>query len=164
MSEHVVKANDVHVGTNKDKLLFILRSSKTHGKGNKPQMIKISSESRKDACKNNLPTGAIQNFKVAAADLYCPFKAVQDFVKVRRRRIAYDEQFFIFRDRSPVKPYHFRAYLKKVLKSLGIDQTLYNPHSLRAGRSVDLLKLGVSVETIKKLGRWKSNTVYAYLN
>ena len=38
-SDHVVKVSDVHVGTNKKKLLFILRSSKTHGKGSKPQQI-----------------------------------------------------------------------------------------------------------------------------
>ena len=27
----------------------------------------------------------------------------------------------------------------------------------------DLLKMGFTVETIKKLGRWRSNAVYAYL-
>ena len=43
-SEHVVKAVDVHVGTNKDKLMFVLHSSKTHSRGMKPQIIKISSQ------------------------------------------------------------------------------------------------------------------------
>ena len=36
-------------------------------------------------------------------------------------------------------------------------------HGLRAGRAVDLLRMGVSFETIKKLGHWKSNIVYEYL-
>ena len=35
--EHPVLAKDVHIGTNKDKILFILRSSKTHCEGDKPQ-------------------------------------------------------------------------------------------------------------------------------
>ena len=40
---HVVKAKDIHVGKNKDKILIILHSSKTHGKESLPQKIKISS-------------------------------------------------------------------------------------------------------------------------
>ena len=39
-SPHVVLAKDVNIANNKKKFLFILRSSKTHVKGNKPQMIK----------------------------------------------------------------------------------------------------------------------------
>ena len=35
-------------------------------------------------------------------------------------------------------------------------------HGIRLGHVTDLLNLGVSVETIKKLGRWKSNAVYVY--
>ena len=40
---HVVLAHNIRIGVNKDKLLFILRSSKTHNQGNGPQLIKISS-------------------------------------------------------------------------------------------------------------------------
>ena len=41
-SEHNISVTDVHIGQNKDKLLFVLRSSKTHGRNNLPQKIKIS--------------------------------------------------------------------------------------------------------------------------
>ena len=41
LSEHQVKARDIHIGINKDKILFILHSSKTHAKSLPPQMIKI---------------------------------------------------------------------------------------------------------------------------
>ena len=41
-SQHVVKAKDVHIGINKDKLMFVLHSSKMHGKGTKPQIVKIN--------------------------------------------------------------------------------------------------------------------------
>ena len=40
-SPHVVKAKDVYIADNKPKFMFVLHSSKTHGKGNKPQIIKI---------------------------------------------------------------------------------------------------------------------------
>ena len=42
-SEHSVKVHDVHIGVNKNKILFVLRSSQTHNQGNLPQQIKIAS-------------------------------------------------------------------------------------------------------------------------
>ena len=42
-SEHTIKACDVHLGTNKNKVLFALQSSKTHGKNMTPWLIKIAS-------------------------------------------------------------------------------------------------------------------------
>ena len=41
LGPHTILAKDVHIGQNKDKILFVLHSSKTHGKGDKPQMVKI---------------------------------------------------------------------------------------------------------------------------
>ena len=41
-SEHVVKAKDVQIAKNKCKLMFVLHSSKTHTRGDKLQIIKIS--------------------------------------------------------------------------------------------------------------------------
>ena len=42
-SQHVIKAKDIHIATNKDKILLVLYSSKTHDKGNRAQKIKITS-------------------------------------------------------------------------------------------------------------------------
>ena len=41
-SQHTVKTKDVHIGENKDKILIILYSSKTHDIAQKPQKIKIT--------------------------------------------------------------------------------------------------------------------------
>ena len=79
-SSHVIKARDVHIGLNKKKLMLVLHSSKTHGRGSKPQIIKISSiqkEGRK-------------------ADKFCPFKLLQDYVHIRKSFKSENEQFFIF--------------------------------------------------------------------
>ena len=89
-SSHAVKVNDVHVGRNKRKLLLILRSSKTHTKGCKPQMVKISS------------TDKIETVARKIGPYLCPFTLLQQFIKVRRKQLSPQEQFFIFRDRSPV--------------------------------------------------------------
>ena len=40
---HPVLAKDVHIAENKDKVLFVLHTSKTHGKRDKPQMVRITS-------------------------------------------------------------------------------------------------------------------------
>ena len=45
-SQHTVKACDVHIADNKEKMLFVLHSSKTHGLGDKPQMIKITNSTQ----------------------------------------------------------------------------------------------------------------------
>ena len=74
-----------------------------------------------------------------------------------------NEPFFVFSDKSPVKPEQMRAVLKLIIQFSGFHPNLYSTHSLRTGRALDLLKLGLSVETIKKMGRWKSNSVFTYL-
>ena len=42
-STHVLRTKNVHMATNKDKLLLVLYTSKTHGLGQRPQKIKITS-------------------------------------------------------------------------------------------------------------------------
>ena len=157
-SEHVLKAADVSVGTNKKKLLFILRSSKMHTKGRKPQIIKISSN------KSNQVEQADEYLLPSNESIeFCPFELVKNYIAVRKLRKNDTEQFFVFRDRSPVKPHHFRNVLKQAITRIGLNSNLYESRGIRAGRSIDLLKMGLSVETIKKIGRWKSNAVYTYL-
>ena len=41
MSPYVIKAGNVHIGENKNKIMLMLHSSKTHGKNVLPQIIKI---------------------------------------------------------------------------------------------------------------------------
>ena len=142
---HAVQARDVHIGVNKNKMMFLLRTSKTHNPGDKPQIIKISAE-RESSTPN-----------------WCPFKLLKDFLRIRGKRINETEEFFIFRDHTPVKPDCFRKILKKLLKVNGFENRLYSSHSLRAGRACQLFEMGISVETILKIGRFKSSSIYAYL-
>ena len=145
-SPHVVKACNVEIGVNKPKLMFVLTSSKTHTKGDKPQIVKISGSSLSTTDKS-----------------MCPFNTMQQCLKIRKPYRSDDEQFFVFRDCSPVTPYHYRKLLKKLMKANRLDYTRYGIHGMHAGCSIDLWEMGVSVETIKKLGRWHSTAVYAYL-
>ena len=144
---HPIFATDVHIAFNKKKIMITLHTSKMHWHNAKPQVVKIKglrdSTNRRNGC--------------------CPFAILRDYASARPTCCSINEPFFIFLDRSPVRPQHMRDSLKIILKKCGFDSTLYSTHSFHAGMASDLLDLGFSVETIKKLGRWKSNSVYAYL-
>ena len=154
-SPHVVKVSDVHVGVNKDKMMFMLKTSKTHWQDVPPQIVKISREASSglDARNDN-----------RVLPLCCPFEMLGDYIAVRRRMRMKDEQFFVFRDRSPVTVNHVRSLLKNLLKMHNLKPELYGCHSLCAGRAVDLLKIyKLEISVIKKLGRWRSNAIFSYL-
>ena len=150
---HQLLARDVWIADNKKKFLFALRSSKTHDRNVGPQLIKISSTS---CGKGNNNTRKVK--------LPCPYRLLRQYSKKRGGYYRGCEPFFTFSDGSPVKPSHLNHCLKTVIKKAGFNPRVYSSHSLRSGRSCDLFKLGVSVESIKKVGRWKSNAVYRYLN
>ena len=157
LSTHVLRAKNIHVAHNKNKIMIVLYTSKTHGKESRPQEIKISESQR------------IQNSSVGfkcchfEQNIFCPFKMVRKYMALRGGYGDDLEQFFIFRDRSPVKPTHARTVLYQTLESLGLDTHFYDFVSFRSGRASDMLKYGYSVEQIKFAGRWKSNAVYNYI-
>ena len=148
-SQHILKARDVHIARNKHKLLFILCSSKTHTLANSPQTIKISSEAIPHTTKSILCS--------------CPYETLRSYLAVRQGFTNVTEQFFVFTDGAPVTLSHMRETLKKCLQFGNFDLTVYLVHGLRGGCAVDLLNIGLLVETIKKIGRWKSNAVFSYL-
>ena len=66
---HAVLAKDVCIGRNKNKLMFVLHTSKTHTKGHKPQIIKIS----KTRCFQSTAATSQQT----TCYRYCPFKMIK---------------------------------------------------------------------------------------
>ena len=171
---HPILAKDVYVADNKKKILLILRSSKTHNLGDPPQLVKISStplhhevplEKNLKANSKQQSSGKNENSVkgIEKRDEFCPYQLLRTYFAMRGPYGCIKEPFFIFRDRSPVTPIHVRKYLREALKTAGFDETLYCTHGFRAGRSVDLLKIGLSVESIRKIGRWSSSAIYTYL-
>ena len=146
-SPHVVRVTDVHLGDNKRKILFVLCTSKTHGQGSLPQTVKIVSS--RDMKQPN----------IGDTRVFCPYFLIKNYLQLRKNFSSPEEQFFVFRDRSEVHPQHMRSTLKRLLSLAGFDQKLYGTHSLRIGMASDMMKHGIEIETIKKIGRWKSNCV-----
>ena len=144
LSNHTLKAKDVHIGYNKDKVLLVLHSSKTHGKESVPQKIKI--EALKESKR-----------------FFCPFKILRKYMNLRGNYEEDTDAFIAFSDGSAVPPEHLRAVLRELLKNLGLNALLYDFHSCRAGRTVDMARMNYSLEYIRKAGRWRSNAVYKYL-
>ena len=64
--QHTMKAKDVHIAFNKDKILVILYSSKTHDKNALPQKIKITGNGKE-----------MQKF-------FCPFKLIKEYTTLGR--------------------------------------------------------------------------------
>ena len=151
---HPVLAIDVHVGQNKKKILFILRTSKTHGLDSKPQFVKITG----DKSKKNLSEQQRENQRT-----FCPFIIIRNYVNIRPVCLSINEPFFVFQDNNPVRPYHLRNVLRTVLIAKGFDADYYCVTGLRSGHASDLRKNGIKISTIQKLGRWSSNAVYSYL-
>ena len=117
---HPILARDIHIGFNKQKLLFILRSSKTHAESNEPQSIKICSV-HKDRNKTKIVRGVNHP---------CPYELMRVYGAMRGTYTE-NEQFFIFSDHSQVTPNHLRRILEIVLGEAGLDPSLYSGHSFR---------------------------------
>ena len=151
--EHPILARDIHIGEKKDKLMFVLHTSKTHSKDARPQVVKISH------------MDFDYSTRIHVQNKICPYTNIENYLMCQKGFRSHTEPFFIFSDRSPVKPFHMCKTLKQLLSMAGLDQDLYDTYSTRISRAVDLHEtIHLSVDTIKKLGRWKSNSVYLYLN
>ena len=149
LSPHAVRARDVHNARNKNKILLILRTSKTHGRGSRPQEIRITADKSRTVSRNHHE--------------YCPFELTQQFSDSRGGYRNNRDIYFVFHDGNPVRPVDVRKLLKRLLKNLGLDHRLYDTHSFRIGRATDLIKMGHTLEAVKRFGRWKSNAVYKYI-
>ena len=138
-SPHVLLAKNVHIAKNKDKLMLVLYSSKTHDKSNKPQKIKLSAN-------------IYERTGHYVKKHFCPFTLARQFINIRGDYLVESEQFFIFRDRMPVTANYARNVLKNALLNLGLDNSLYGMHSFRIGRTTDLIRFGYSIEEVKLIG------------
>ena len=146
---HAIKSRDVQIADNKDKILLTLRTSKTHGVNNYPQRIKIET---------------LDHDRELCHTFFCPFTAARNYMTIRGRGYWNPkDHFFVFRNGSFVTDEHVRTTMRLLLKSMNLNEMLYDTHSYRIGRTIDLYKMGYSFLEIREKGRWKSNVVFQYL-
>ena len=147
LSEHTIKAKDVHSAKNKDKVLLILRSSKTHTTRQRHKEITIKRPNRKKE----------------GVTRFCPVELIIEYTEIRPPYENDNDPIFVFTDNSPLKSTHVRKTLRTALSNMSLIASNYDTHSFRIGRAIDLSKWGSTIEYIKKTGRWTSNAVYKYL-
>ena len=70
-SPHAIKAQDVFIGQNKNKILLILRSSKTHSKESRPQKVKIMA--------HNYSIGSGMS---STKSCFCPFETARKYINM----------------------------------------------------------------------------------
>ena len=98
-----------------------------HNFCNTPQIVKISGP---DSDKK--PT-LIVCYK------YCPYRIIHDYMQVRANINCElkEPPLFVFSDGRSVKAQDFRMVWKQAIKSLGLEESNYETHSLRIGRAKD---------------------------
>ena len=70
---------------------------------------------------------------------FCPYQLVSNYIAQRPHTVSEVEQFFVYSDRTPVTLVQIRNVLRLLIARTGLEANLYNVHSLRIGRCVDLL-------------------------
>ena len=88
---------------------------------------------------------------------------MRQYISVRGDYEDNNEQFFVHRDKTPVTAMGARNVLRLCLENLNLDPEVYNMHSLKIGRTSDLVKYNYSFSEVQKLGRWTSNCVFKYI-
>ena len=137
----------MHITDNKKKLLFILRSSKTHNRGSQPQFIKITSKEKQTVHSHAEPRAKerkIINYQETQERgqifPFCPYQLLREYIAVRPKYISREQPFFVFSDGRPVTLHNMRSTLNKILSLCGFHNSSYGSHSFRIERAVDLLK------------------------
>ena len=74
-SDHSIKNKNINVGINKEKILTVLYSSKTHDKSTYPQQIKIS------ACDSKRKQKIGERF-------FCPFQCLRKYIAIRSPEVT----------------------------------------------------------------------------
>ena len=163
-SPHVIKVTNVHEANNKSQLLLVLYSSKTHGRDSLPQKIRIKGMA---ALEVEDPVTEENQLKMQVSSKpktrFCPVYYTLQYIKLRPGYEHKEEPFFIFQDGSPLTAQRLRKVLRQTLTDLNLQSNLYDTHSFRIGRATDLMKDKTPFETIKHMGRWKSDAVLKYL-
>ena len=74
---------------------------------------------------------------------------------------------FLVPVKDTLKPLSSNAFInriKEILKSSGVNSSLYSGHSFRRGGSTRAYQVGVPVDTIRTIGDWKSNAYTSSIN
>jgi len=137
-SDRPLQYKDIGFNPDRSIMLVCIRKSKTNQRG-MPTKLQIAS---------------------SIEDSICCIKAMVGYLQVRQADQGY---LFCHQNKKPLSRYQFASVLSKCIKALGLPCMKYKTHSFRIGRATELATSGVSMETIKLMGRWTSNVYSKYI-
>ena len=92
-------------------------------------------------------------------NLTCPVGALKAYLKVRPKG---EGQLFLQKSGKPLAAGSINARLKDCSRALGLEGS-YSSHSLKAGRTTDLVEMNVPDAKIRESGRWRSDAYLQYV-
>ena len=98
LGDNTVKAKDVHIADNKDKMMFVLHTLKTHWKNNRPQMIKIQ----------RLDASGRQNSGIPNAEGILSFRSSPKIFRRSKIIQTHKQAFFCFQGSEPSEACSFQ--------------------------------------------------------
>lgn len=92
----------------------------------------------------------------------CPVQAVTLAFK-QTSGASPDGPAFMTRENKPLKATTFIATIQKALSAHGVDTTSVSGHSFRRGGASWAFQAGLSIDSIRQIGDWKSNCYTKYI-
>lgn len=90
----------------------------------------------------------------------CPVQATREYMAVRQGKGG---AFLRHEDGSSLSRYQFVAVVRKCLGAMGLSPGEYGAHSFRIGAATEAVRLGLSVDTVQRIGRWESQRYRSYV-
>ena len=90
----------------------------------------------------------------------CPVNAVEQYLRMRPRGAG---PLFIRESSHQLTPYRVTKVLREAAKRHGLPEEGYTPHAFRAGRTTDLVDMGLQDSIIRESGRWNSKAYLEYV-
>ena len=90
----------------------------------------------------------------------CPVSALFAYVGRRGQHLG---PLFITSKKLPIHSKHFGYIFRQCIEMLGLDPSLYTPHSLVIGGATLANQLNFSETQLKSLGRWRSSAYTKYI-
>ena len=110
-----------------------------------------------------------KNREGASVSLYltggtsCPVTAVTQYMNNMIYNFPGNEPFFLKKDRTPATRSWVIDKLRSQLQAVGLDPSKYTGHSFRSGGATSLHGASVDGDTIKQMGRWRSQAYQQYI-
>ena len=95
-----------------------------------------------------------------ASSQVCPINALERFLDVRP---VSSGPLFIHMDKSPPTRFRFQSVLTSTLAQAGYPAERFKTHSFRIGTATTAAMCGFNSDSIKVLGRWRSNAFRVYI-